>query len=145
MRALIDTCVIVDVLQNREPFIADGQAVFLAAANKQINGYITAKSMTDLYYLTHRLTHSNQETRKILTKLLYLFDLLDTAAIDCRQALASEIPDYEDAVMTATAVRAEMDCIVTRNTKDYAKVRLPVYTPHELARQLAAENAADEE
>lgn len=136
MKVLVDTCVIVDVLQNREPFAADAQRVFLAAANKQIQAYVTAKSVTDLYYLTHRLTHSDHETRQILTKLLYLFDVLDTTAMDCRQALASEMSDYEDAVMAATAVRSEMDRIVTRNTKDYAKAQLPVCTPHELIQQI---------
>lgn len=143
MRVLVDTCVVVDVLQNREPFAADAQAIFLAAANQQIQAYITAKSVTDLYYLTHRLTHSDHETRDILAKLLCLFDLLDTAAIDCRQALASEMLDYEDAVMAATAVRTEMDCIVTRNRKDYTKAKITVYTPHELIQQLAEESTQD--
>lgn len=137
MKALVDTCVIVDVLQSREPFAADAQAVFLAAANQQIQAYVTAKSMTDLYYLAHRLTHSDHETRQILAKLLYLFDVLDTTAADCRQALASEMSDYEDAVMAATAVRSGMDCIVTRNTKDYAKAQLPILTPRELIQQIA--------
>lgn len=143
MRVLVDTCVVVDVLQNREPFAADAQEIFLAAANQQIQAYITAKSVTDIYYLTHRLTHSDHETRDILAKLLCLFDLLDTAAIDCRQALASEMLDYEDAVMAATAVRTEMDCIVTRNRKDYTKAKITVYTPHELIQQLAEESTQD--
>lgn len=143
MRVLVDTCVVVDVLQNREPFAADAQAIFLAAANQQIQAYITAKSVTDIYYLTHRLTHSDHETRDILAKLLCLFDLLDTAAIDCRQALASEMSDYEDAVMAATAVRTEMNCIVTRNRKDYTKAKITVYTPHELIQQLAEESTQD--
>lgn len=143
MRVLVDTCVVVDVLQNREPFAADAQAIFLAAANQQIQAYITAKSVTDIYYLTHRLTHSDHETRDILAKLLCLFDLLDTAAIDCRQALASEMSDYEDAVMAATAVRTEMDCIVTRNGKDYTNAKVTVYTPHELIQHLAEESTQD--
>lgn len=144
MKVLVDTCVIVDVLQNREPFAADAQAIFLAAANRQIQAYVTAKSMTDLYYLTHRLTHSDHETRSILSKLLFLFDLLDTAAIDCRQALASEMSDYEDAVMASTAVRTEMDCIVTRNKKDYAKAQIMVYTPRELIQLLATEESTQD-
>ena len=145
MKALIDTCIIIDVLCGREPFCADGQKIFLAVAAHRAEGYLSAKEITDIYYLVHKSTHSDAETRRILRTLLQLFSVLDTAAIDCRTALDSEMTDFEDAVMAASAERAGMDCIVTRNTKDYAKVRLPVYTPHELARQLAAENAADEE
>ena len=52
MRVLIDTCVVVDVLQSREPFVADSQKIFILAANQQFIGCITAKSVTDIYYLT---------------------------------------------------------------------------------------------
>ena len=43
MKVLIDTNVIVDVLQSREPWCRQGQAIFLAAANRRITGCITAK------------------------------------------------------------------------------------------------------
>lgn len=111
MRALIDTCIIIDALQNREPFAGDAQAIFLAAANKQFDGFLTANCMTDIYYLTHRKTHSDKDTRQILNKLLYLFDLLDTTAMDCRHALLSSMTDFEDAVMVESAVRCNLDCL----------------------------------
>ena len=38
----------------------------------------------------------------------------------------------EDATQNATALRAEGDCIVTRNKKDFSNSSLPVYTPAEL-------------
>lgn len=129
MRVLIDTCVIIDVLQSRAPFAEAAQKLFIYSANKQFEGYITAKSVADIYYLTHRLTHSDIETRKILSKLFTLFNLLDTTSLDCRKAISSEINDYEDVIMTETAIRSEMDCIVTRNVKDYAKSTVKIYEP----------------
>ena len=36
MRAVIDTCVIVDALQSREPFCKDAQSIFLLCANRHI-------------------------------------------------------------------------------------------------------------
>lgn len=141
MRALVDTCVIVDALQNREPFAADAQTIMLASANKQFEGFITAKSVTDIYYLTHRLTHSDKDTRNILNRLFILFDVLDTAGMDCRRAIASETADYEDAVMIETALRSGMECIVTRNTKDYTTSPLPVFAPSDFLKEL--EGAAE--
>lgn len=140
MRVLIDTCVIIDALQSRAPFAEAAQKIFLSSANKQFEGYITAKASTDIYYLTHRLTHSNEETRKILSKLFTLFHLLDTTSLDCRKAISSEIDDYEDAVMIETAIRSEMDCIVTRNIKDYTKSAIKVYEPSAFLKLLEAEN-----
>ena len=69
MRAVIDTCVIVDALQSRDPFCKDAQSIFLLCANRQFEGFLTAKAITDIYYLTHQQTHSGKATRDILTKL----------------------------------------------------------------------------
>ena len=119
MRAIIDTCVVIDALQNREPFCADAQRVFLAVANRRVGGSITAKAVTDIYYLMHRYTHDDAQSRRALSALFALFDVLDTAGMDCRRAISSEMSDYEDAVMAESAIRAEVDCIVTRNKHDY--------------------------
>lgn len=139
MRVLFDTCVILDALQAREPFRADAEKLFLLVANERISGAMTAKSITDIYYLTHRLTHSDQRTREILMNLLSLFDLVDTTGNDIRQALLSELSDYEDAVMVEAAVREELDCIVTRNLHDYRKAACKVLSPGELLQMLTEE------
>ena len=138
MKALIDTCIIIDVLCSREPFCADGQKIFLAAAAHRAEGYLSAKEITDIYYLVHKSTHSDPKTRRILRTLLQIFSILDIAAIDCRTALDSEMTDFEDAVMAASAERAGLDCIVTRNTRDYAHSSLPVYTPSAFLEALEA-------
>jgi predicted nucleic acid-binding protein len=143
MRVLIDTCVIIDALQSRAPFAEAAQKIFLYSANKQFEGYITAKASADIYYLTHRLTHSDMETRKILSKLYTLFHLLDTTSLDCRKAISSEISDYEDAIMVETAIRSEIDCIVTRNVKDYAKSSVTVYEPDALIALLESEKGIE--
>ena len=140
MRVLIDTCIIIDALQSRVPFAEAAQKIFLSSANKKFEGYITAKSVTDIYYLTHRLTHSDMETRKILSKLFMLFHLLDTTSLDCRKAISSEMNEYEDAIMVETAVRSGMDCIVTRNIKDYTKAAVNVLDPLAFLKLLEADN-----
>ncbi len=132
MRALIDTCVIIDALQSREPFKEDAEKIFLLAANDRLEGYITAKSVTDIYYLMRRNTHSEEQSRKILASLLTLFAVLDTHGADCRDALVSPLSDYEDAVMVETGKRSHMDCIVTRNTRDYSKSDISILTPAQL-------------
>ena len=139
MRALIDTCVVVDALQSREPFADAAHNLFLLCANRQFEGFLTAKAITDICYLTHRLTHSDQQTRTILTRLCSLFQILDTSAQDIQTALSSDTSDFEDAVMIETAVRDRMDCIVTRNAKDYSKAQLNVYSPSEFVLLLTSE------
>ena len=143
MRAVIDTCIIVDALQSREPFCKEAQSIFLLCANQQFEGFLTAKAITDIYYLTHRQIHSDKATRDVLTKLFALFGLLDTTALDIRKAVSAEISDFEDAVMAETAARSGVDCIVTRNTKDYSKTQISVYAPAEFV-ELLTETSEDQ-
>lgn len=136
MRALIDTCVVIDALQAREPFAEDARQIFLAVANKRVMGFLTAKSAADIYYITHRHTHNDQDARKVLSTLFSLFELLDTAGMDCRKAISSELTDYEDAMMSEAALRCGMDCIVTRNLRDYEKAPVQVYSPSAFLTQI---------
>ena len=46
--------------------------------------------------------------------------------------------DYEDATQNATALKAEADCIVTRNKKDFSESSLAVYAPAELLELLSS-------
>ena len=139
MRALLDTCVIIDAMQNREPFCKDAQELFLAAANNLFVGCITAKASTDIYYLMHRHTHSDKTSRDVLNKLFTLFEVADTAGIDCRRAIPSPVSDFEDAVMIETAARTEVDCIVTRNEQDFVKLTVPVLLPKDFLSRLMTE------
>ena len=139
MKALLDTCVVIDFLQKREPFADAALSVFRAAAGVQFTACITAKSAADIYYLIHRCTHDNGRAREILNGLLSIVSMLDSAAVDVFHALSSETSDFEDAIMIETAIRSGVDCIVTRNTKDYRKSPVQVYTPDEFLKILEEE------
>ncbi|MCD7823375.1 MAG: PIN domain-containing protein [Oscillospiraceae bacterium] len=132
MNVIVDTCVIIDALANREPFAEAAQALCLTVANDKITGFIPAKSVADIYYIMHRYFHSNAETRALLKKLFMSFGILDTTALDCRNALTSPISDFEDAILAETAYRCGVDYIVTRNTKDFARSVVPVVTAEEV-------------
>ena len=131
MKALLDTCIIMDFLQNRKPFAQDAKKIMQAAAMELFTGCITAKSATDIYYLTHRCTHSDKESRSKLNQILTFISMLDSMADDVFHAISSNIKDFEDAVMIETAIRSKIDCIVTRNEKDYADSIVTIYTPQE--------------
>lgn len=133
MKILFDTCVIIDVLQSRQPFCADGQKLFTSVAEGKIKGFITPNSVTDIFYLTHRALHDNKKAKKILGTLFEFFAIIDTTAGDCHNALHSSVADFEDAVVCACAEREKIDYIVTRNIKDYKNARtVKALTPKEL-------------
>lgn len=139
MTAVIDTCVVIDVLQNREKFSKAALDIFLAASNRKFRGVLTAKSVMDIYYIIRRSLHDEQKTRTVINKLFLLFDIADTFSADCRIAISSPTSDYEDAVMIETAKRIGADCIVTRNFSDYSKSSVPVFSPEQFLQELEKE------
>ncbi len=144
MKALIDTCVIVDILQKREPFCQPAMEILLSISNRKCIGILTAKSITDIYYILRRSIHSEENVRKLVRILFTLFDVKDTFSADCELALDSAMKDYEDAIMVQTAFRIGADCIVTRNLKDYKLSALPVFSPEQFLLELAKEENAEE-
>ena len=139
MKALIDTCIMIDALQAREPFFDDAENLLIAAANGEYEGVISSKSILDIYYLIHRYTKSDSKTRDYISKILRLFEVCDTTADDVEKAVLSDISDYEDAVMSMTAKRVCADVIVTRNIKDFSKSKVTAILPSDFLLMLDGE------
>lgn len=136
MKALIDTNVIIDALQSRKGFNEDAEFVMLQAY--EYDGYIAATSTTDIYYIQHKYYHDQEKAKDNLVKVLKLYDIIDITGTDCHNAIRSSTSDYEDAVLVESAKRNEIDCIVTRNTKDFKNSKITVYTPAEFLNILSS-------
>jgi len=133
MKVLLDTNTIVDVLQKRDPWFEAGEKIFLAVADGLITGCVTVKELADIYYFSRKqfkgLDNVDEKARIVITKLLSLFEVIDSLAIDCKNALTIQNNDYEDAIMIAAAIRVGVDCIVTRNTEHYKNSPVMIFSP----------------
>jgi predicted nucleic acid-binding protein len=54
MRVLIDTNVVLDFLQEREPFVASAAKLFERLDTGEIEGFIAATTITNIYYIIRR-------------------------------------------------------------------------------------------
>ena len=59
----------------------------------------------------------------------HMWLIVDLKPEDIVNAVESDMSDYEDAVIAATAKRNRIDFIITRNTKDFKESPVPVLTP----------------
>ena len=134
MKILVDTNVIIDALTSREPFKEDAEQIFMMAANRIEDMYITANSATDIYYLVRKYLHSTEQEKSVMSKLYELFHILDVTAGDCKEALLTEMSDYEDSVISSCASHNHINYIVTRNIKDYEKSKVQAILPDQLLR-----------
>ena len=127
----IDTNVLIDVLAEREPFYADSARVWTLAEQGQIKGVISAISFNNIYYVIRRL-RTGQVANRMMVLLRDMFTPipLDRQILD--QAIDFGWDDLEDAIQYFSAIRAEADCIVSRDTRAFPQSDLPVLTPAEL-------------
>ena len=131
MKVLVDTNVILDVLLNRAPFVELSANIVSSIETKNIEGYLCATTVTTLDYLLSKA--KNREQSKIeIKKLLHLFGISDVNSRVLALAADSAFTDFEDAVLYYSGECAGVDCVVTRNTKDFKHASLPIYTPEEL-------------
>ena len=137
MRVLIDTCVIIDAIRDRRPFSTPAQQILLMADQGYIDGFITANQLTDLHYLIHKETHNSSLSSNILKQLTRTIKIIDTTSDDCRRALVSERSDFEDALEIESAIREDMDYVITRNEKDCIGSPVQVCTPEQFVLDMA--------
>jgi predicted nucleic acid-binding protein len=128
-KVLLDSDVILDFFFDREPFSENAAQILSLCESKEITGYITPVILSNVYYLLRQsATHE-----KVIEKLKMLVSFTEILVINKEsilQALHSEFKGFEDALQNyAAEINDTIDCIVTRNTKDYRKSTLGVLTP----------------
>ena len=118
MKVLIDTNVIIDVFMKREPHV-EHSAPFLKLCGAKVTGCVTASQTTDIFYLLVRTGATEQTAKAVIRKLTDNLKVLDVLAADVQNGLASDMTDFEDALLACCAKRVKADYIVTRNKGDF--------------------------
>lgn len=136
MKIVIDNNVILDVFQNREPFVQFSSKVLRLVETKQVKGYVTANSITDIHYVLSRSLKAKEKVYDAIDTLLQLIDIIDVTAKDVRKAFRSNVIDFEDELISVCAERVNIDYIITRNTKDFINSPVPAITPEDILTKL---------
>ena len=129
---MIDTNIILDVLLKREPFYTQSRTVLDLCEKRQISGFVSASSVTDIFYLIRRTLHDTEVTYKAIDLLLNIVGILDVTAEDVYSAFAKQAKDFEDCLLAECAKSNKCVGIVTRNNKDFQGFDIDVYSPEEV-------------
>ena len=127
---LFDTNVVLDVLLARAPFADASNACFVQVEDGLVSGFLGATTITTLDYLVSRSVGA-VKSRQHMQRLLDLFDVAPINRAVLLAATTSNLKDFEDAVLAEAARACGVDCIITRNSKDFVGCGLGVYTPVE--------------
>ncbi|MBN3943120.1 PIN domain-containing protein [Nostoc sp. NMS9] len=131
MRILIDTNVVLDFLQEREPFVEDAAKLFAKIDAGEIEGFIAATTITNIYYIVRKAAGAIAAQDAIVQILTDLH----ICAVDrgiLERALALNFQDFEDAVQCACGITHGVDAIVTRDASGFVSAGILVIAPGEL-------------
>ncbi len=135
-KVFVDTNILVDLIADRKPFSKFAIQLFLKAEERKIKLYVSSHSIATTHYLLKKYI-DEKDLREVLFNIL---DYLNIVAIDLdvlKKGLKSKHKDFEDALQIISAYSIEkIDCIVTRNIKDFKESEIRVLSPDELIKYL---------
>lgn len=137
MQIMVDTNVVLDVLLNRTAHVNESAAV-LKAASDDIQEFISASAITDIYYIAQKELKKTSLTKQLIRNLLQFVHVSSVSEVDIWAALDSGWEDFEDAVQNSVAEHHRFDSIITRNTSDYSNSALSVMTPQEFVNKFVS-------
>ena len=130
MRLLIDGNIIIDVLQRREPHIADSAKIWKLCETGLAEGYVSGLTFSNLVYIMRKeLTPG--KINEVFKSLSMIFRFTDHTVADLTKASELQWDDFEDALQAVTAERIHADSIITRNVRDFMQSRIVAFTPAE--------------
>ena len=137
MNVLVDTNVVLDVLMKRQLFYDDSLAIFQLADMERIRGYLSATSMTNIFYLLRKARYSSDETYRMMDELSALFMVAPVSESTIADALALRWKDFEDAVQFVAARENGAAYIITRNTQDFSSGFIKAVMPEDFVQIVA--------
>lgn len=136
MKVLIDTNIALDFLLQREPFFTDAEMLFQAIDAGQVVGYVTATTLTDIFYIARKHTRSVEQARQAVLETLTAMAICPIDRTVLEAAFNSGLSDFEDAVQIFSAVAQELDAIVTRDDRGFLSSPVSVLSVGDLLQQL---------
>ncbi|WP_139652019.1 type II toxin-antitoxin system VapC family toxin [Raoultibacter phocaeensis] len=144
MELVLDTNIVLDHIDRREPFYELSRKVCLLGIVEAANTYISVNMLTDLYYLLCK-DFGSQGAQDMIENNLSFLRLVGITPEDARKALAARWGDFEDCLVARCAEKIGADYIVTRNAKDFTASSVEAVTPEELFARLEAQGFVYEE
>lgn len=131
MILLIDSNVILDVLQNREPHYEFSAKIFgICGLNAEIKAFVSTLSFANISYIMRKELDA-EKIESVYNSLSKIFSFEDFRTSDIQAAIKFKWKDFEDAIQYAIAERIKADYVITRNVKDFESDKIPVITPNE--------------
>ena len=125
MKLFVDTNVVLDLLQYREPWVYDTLVLFQLAMENKVELVVSDLTFVNVAYVAGK--NADKKTLKeTLVKLKKLVTIVSIGDVCVEQALSDDFVDFEDAVQYFSAKRERVDYILSRDKKGFQMSDIPV-------------------
>jgi predicted nucleic acid-binding protein len=131
MIVLLDTNILLDVLQDRKPFSDSAAHVWKLVETGELVGYVSAISFNNVFYVERKNVGFDRALANIKT-LREVFQTVPPDDLVIDRALAVPGTDFEDGIQAAAAIRVAADYLVTRDKRDFGSMGVQSVTAVEL-------------
>lgn len=129
-KVFLDTNVVLDYYLDREGFSDDAETILAYGYNQGCSLYVSSLTCANVAYIGRKKFPGEA----IYSVLSSLFEFAKVTSVDMdvvESAVELKAKDFEDALQYFSAKSIGVDCIVTRNVKDFSFSELQVLTPKE--------------
>lgn len=133
MNVLIDTDVVFDVYEKRQPYYAASNQVLCLARRNTIAAAIASHTVANLFYY-----YGKPALPFVRERLLESLEVAAADAFLLKAALKWGFADLEDAMVAAAAQTWKAAFLITRNVRDFRRSPIPALTPLEFLKRFAA-------
>ena len=133
MRLLLDTNIVIDFLNKREPYYDAARLLMLCGKVGEFELWIASNQVTDIVYIA---TDGGRKdlwpgVSSQLQALRSFVKVYATRDNEIDRMLTSEWEDPEDALLYEVALACNMGAIITRNQSDYGRSIIKVCDANE--------------
>lgn len=115
MKILIDTNIILDLIQSREPFSENASKIINSCVKKENEGYISAHSLSDIFFIL-RKDKTVEERKALILNLCSFFTVIpEDKNFYTAVCQNNNWNDLEDRLQMKCADFEKLDYIVTRD------------------------------
>lgn len=129
-KIFIDTDIFLDTILGRAPHDEFSNKLINLCEKNEVVGYTSSLVIANIYYIINKLSN-HQKAVHAIGKIRSLITVLSFTDKEIGESINAEFGDFEDGAQYFIAINNKIDCIITRNTKDFLKANISILTPKE--------------
>ena len=134
IKLVLDTNIVIDFLNEREPFYDKARLLMTAGRVGEFDLWISASQVTDLIYILSEGGKASliKEVSEQLQGLRTFVNVFPVSDREIDKMLSSSWKDPEDRLLFEVALTLKANCLVTRTQSDFESNLVPILNCDEL-------------